>query len=124
MELATSNRRMINNKNIHEIRDSLGNLNKEFELNGNITINGEVKKTNMRFKNIDAFRKYIEKIDLKYDGDDVIFEGDSFIIEKEEFNRINRSDYGKGSVITYTIYKNIMDKIVIFLQVKIVFKMY
>ena len=26
----------------------------------------------------------------------VIFEGDSFIIEKEEFNKVNRSDYGKG----------------------------
>ena len=36
MELASSNKRIIDNKNIHEIRDSLGNINKEFELNGNI----------------------------------------------------------------------------------------
>ena len=45
----------------------------------------------MRFKNIDAFDKYIEKIDRKYDidGDDIIYEGDLFIIEKE-FNRVNR----------------------------------
>ena len=71
MELASSNKRIINNQNIHEIRDSLGNINKEFELNGNIKINGQIKKTNMRFKNIDAFDKYIEKIDMKYDGDDV-----------------------------------------------------
>ena len=34
---------------------------------------GIKKKTNMRFKNIDAFDKYIEKIDLKYDGDDSYF---------------------------------------------------
>ena len=26
----------------------------------------------MRFKNIDAFDSYVEKIDEKYDGDDVI----------------------------------------------------
>ena len=57
----------------------------------------------MRFKNIDAFDKYIEKIDLKYDGDDVIFEGDSFIVEKEHFDKVNRSDYGKGSQIIYSI---------------------
>ena len=76
----------------------------------------------MRFKNIDAFDKYIEKIDEKYDGEDVVFEGDSFIIEKEEFNKmITDLHYGKGSVIIYTIYKNIMDKIVIYQQVKIVF---
>ena len=41
MEIASSNKRMINNKNIHEIRDSLGNINpRQFELNGNIKING------------------------------------------------------------------------------------
>ena len=97
MELATDYRKIFNNENIHEIRDRIGNINKQFDLIGNITINGDVKKTNMRFKNIDAFDKYIEKIDLKYDGDDVIFEGDSFIVEKEQFNKVNRSDYGKGS---------------------------
>ena len=64
MELASSNRRMINNKNIHEIRDNLQNINQEFELNGNIKINGRIRKTNMRFKNIDAFDKYIGMIDL------------------------------------------------------------
>ena len=48
----------------------------------------------MRFKNIDAFDKYIEKIDLNHEGDDVIFEGDSFIIKihsdrgKEFYNSV------------------------------------
>ena len=32
MELATSNRKIINKKNIVEIRDSLGDVNKEFEI--------------------------------------------------------------------------------------------
>ena len=43
-ELASSNRKIINNKNIHQIRDSLKDVNKEFELNGNLTINGQIKK--------------------------------------------------------------------------------
>ena len=77
MEISSSNRRMINNKNIHEIRDSLENINPEFELNGNIKKNGKIRKTTMRFKNIDDFDKYIVKMDRKYDiDDDIIYEGD------------------------------------------------
>ena len=34
MELASSNKRIINNQNIHEIRDNLQNIDQEFELNG------------------------------------------------------------------------------------------
>ena len=103
MELASSNRRIINNKNIHEIRDNLQNINQEFELNGNIKINGKIRKTNMRFKNIDAFDKYIGMIDRKYDiDDDIIYEGDLYIIEKE-FNRVNRSNFGRGSNHLYDI---------------------
>ena len=37
----------------------LENINPEFELNGNIKINGKMRKTTMRFKNIDDFDKYI-----------------------------------------------------------------
>ena len=44
-------------------------------------------------------------MDEKYDGDDTIFERDSFIIEKEEFNKVNRSAYGKGSNHLYDIQK-------------------
>ena len=33
----------------------------------------------------------------------IIFEGDSFIIEKEEFNKVNRSDFGRGSNHLYDI---------------------
>ena len=72
MELASSNKRIINNQNIHEIRDNLQNINQEFELIGNIKRNGKMRKTNMRFKNIDAFDKYISMIDRKYDIDDDI----------------------------------------------------
>ena len=51
----------------------------------------------MRFKNIDDFEKYIEKIDEKYDSEDVIFEGEIYILDKPEFKIIDRSNYGKGS---------------------------
>ena len=103
MELASSNRRIINNQNIHEIRDNLQNINQEFELIGNIKIKGKMRKTNMRFKNIDAFDKYIGMIDRKYDiDDDIIYEGILHIIERE-FNRVNSSNFGRGSNHLYDI---------------------
>ena len=102
IELASSNKRIIDKKNIHEIRDSLENIDHEFELIGNIKLNNEKRKTTMRFQNIDDFDTYIEKIDLKYDAGDVIFEGDLYIIEKE-FNKVNRSNYGTGSNHLYDI---------------------
>ena len=83
----------------------LENIDQEFELNGNIKINNEMRKTTMRFKNIDDFDKYIEMIDRKYDiDDDIIYEGDLHIIEKE-FNKVNRSNFGKGSNHLYDILK-------------------
>ena len=44
-----------------------------------------MRKTNMRFKNIDAFDKYIGMIDRKYDiDDDIIYEGNSYILLKKK----------------------------------------
>ena len=44
MEIATDYRKIFKNENIHEIRNRLGDINKQFDLIGNITINGDVKK--------------------------------------------------------------------------------
>ena len=62
-ELAAANRSNINGLNVYEIRDRLNNGNRGFELVGDKTINGTKKKTYMRFKNINDFESYIEKID-------------------------------------------------------------
>ena len=51
----------------------------------------------MRFKNMTDYESYIEKIDEKYDGEDVVFEGDAFQLPQPDFKPIKRSNYGKGS---------------------------
>ena len=50
----------------------------------------------MRFRNINDFESYNEKIDEKYD-EDVVFEGDAFQLPQPDFKPIMRSNYGKGS---------------------------
>ena len=56
----------------------------------------------MRFKNINDFKSYIQKIDEKYDEEDVVFEGDalmlfSLINPNSNITPIKRSKFGKGS---------------------------
>ena len=51
----------------------------------------------------------------------VIFESDSFIVEKEQFDKVNPSDYEKGSNHLCRYRRISWKKCVIFLQVKIVF---
>ena len=96
-ELAEADKSNIKGLNVHEIRDKLNDKNRGFELVGHITINGIKKKTNIRFKNMNDFETYIEKIDEKYDGEDVVFEGDAFQLPQPEFKPIKRSNYGKGT---------------------------
>ena len=96
-ELAEAERSNIRGLNVFEIRDRLNDGNRGFELVGQMTINGIKKKTNMRFKNINDFESYIGKIDEKYDGEDVVFQGDAFQLPQPDFKPIKRSNYGKGS---------------------------
>ena len=96
-ELAEADKSNIEGLNVHEIRDKLNDKNRGFELVGNLTINGIKRKTNMRFKNMTDYESYIEKKDEKYDGEDVVFEGDAFQLPQPDFKPIKRSNYGKGS---------------------------
>ena len=96
-ELAEADRSNNKGLNVFEIRDKLDDEKRGFELVGDITINGIKKKTNMRFKKINDFESYIEIIDEKYDGVDVVFEGDAFHLPQPDFKPIKRSNYGKGS---------------------------
>ena len=96
-ELAEAEHSNIQGLNVYEIRDRLEDDDRGFELIGNKTMNKIKRKTDKRFKNMDDFEAYIEKIEGKYDGEDVVFEGDVFKFDKPEFNRVKRSNYGKGS---------------------------
>ena len=56
------------------------------------------QKTIFRFKNVDDFETYNNAIDNSaYDSDDVIFIGWLYTINTPELNKVNSSQYGKGT---------------------------
>ena len=60
---------------------------------------GELEqKTNIRFKNIDDFKTYFNATDNGcYESEDVNFTGWLYKVNTHEFNRVDRSQYGRGT---------------------------
>ena len=97
-ELATSNKIYVNNLNLHEIKNEiLQDYNNDFELNGKMIIGPVEHKTNIRFKNMDEFEKYINAIDIDYDSEDVTFTGYVCKLDTPHFKFVKRSAYGGGT---------------------------
>ena len=95
-ELATSDRIYVNNLNLHEIKNEiLQDYTGDFELNGKMIIGPVEFKTNIRFKNMDGFERYINAIDVDYDSEDVIFTGYVHKLDTPQFKVVKRSAYGK-----------------------------
>ena len=85
-ELATSNKIYVNNLNLHEIKnDILEDYTGDFELIGKMIIGPIEHKTNIRFKNMDDFERYINAIDVDYDSEDVIFTGYVYKLDTPPF---------------------------------------
>ena len=75
-ELATSKKIYVNNLNLHEIKNEiLPDYTGDFELNGLLIIGPFEHKTNINFKKMDDFERYINAIDVDYDFEDVNFTG-------------------------------------------------
>ena len=75
-ELATSNKLYVNNLNLHGIKNEvLQDYTGDFELNGKMIIGPNEYKTNIRFKNMNDFERYLNAIDIDYDSEDVSFTG-------------------------------------------------
>ena len=97
-ELATSNKIYVNSLNLHEIKNEiLQDYTGDFELNGKMIIGPVEHKTNIRFKNMDDFERYINAIDVDYDSEDVIFTGYVYKLDTPQFKVVKRSAYGKGT---------------------------
>ena len=95
--MATSNKIYVNNLNLHEIKNEiLQDYTGDFELNGKMIIGPVEHRTNIRFKNMDDFERYINAIDVDYDSEDVTFTGYVFKINKPHFAFVKRSAYGRG----------------------------
>ena len=85
-ELASSDKIYVNNLNLHEIKDEiLHDYTGDFELNGKMIIGLVEHRTNVRFKNMDDFERYINAIDIDYDSEDVTFAGYLYKIDTPPF---------------------------------------
>ena len=97
-ELATTDREYVNGLNLHEIKNEfLEDYTGDFELIGKMIIGAVEHKTNIRFKNMDDFERYINAIDIDYDSEDVIFTGYVYKLNTPQFKVVKRSVYGKGT---------------------------
>ena len=113
-ELATSNKIYVNNLNLHEIKDEiLQDYTSDFELNGLMIIGPVEHKTNIRFKNMDDFGRYLNAIDIDYNSEDVTFTGYVYKINTPHFKVVKRSAYGRGTNYMQEIV-DIMDRTVIY----------
>ena len=96
--LAASNKIYVNNLNLHEIKNAiLEDYTGDFELIGKMITGPVEHKTNIRFKNMDDFERYINAIDVDYDSEDVIFTGYVYKLDTPQFKLVKRSAYGKGT---------------------------
>ena len=99
----------VNNLNLHEIKNEiLHDYTADFELNGKMIIGPNEHKTNIRFKIMDDFERYINATDIDYDSEDVTFTGYVYKINTPQFNVDRRSAYGRGT--------NYMQEIVEYLE--------
>ena len=57
----------------------------------------------MRIREVIDCERYMETIKEKYNGEDVIFEGDAFLIGKLELEKNDRSEHGKCSNFLYDV---------------------
>ena len=97
-ELSTTDRGYVNGLNLHEIKNEvLEDYAGDFELIGKTIIGPVEHKTNIRFKNMDDFERYINAIDIDYGSDDVIFTGYVYKLDTPQFKVVKRSAYGKGA---------------------------
>ena len=97
-ELATTDREYVNGLNLHKIKnDILQDYTGDFELIGKMIIGPIEHKTNIRFKNMDDFERYINAIDIDYDSEEVIFTGYVYKLDTPQFKTVKRSAYGKGT---------------------------
>ena len=91
------NKNQVNDKNLHEIKQEiLQAYEGEFEMVGNLKVGDLLRRTHIRFRNMNNFEAYINSIDEEYDADDCIFSGYIYKLNTPQFNKVNRSQYGNG----------------------------
>ena len=83
---------------MHEIKNEIiQDYKGDFELNGKMVIGPIEHKTNIRFKNMDDFERYINSIDVDYDPEDGTITGYVYKLDTPQFRVVRRSAYRKGT---------------------------
>ena len=66
----------VDDKNLHEIKiEILADYTGEFEMVGRLKIGDQIRDTHIRFRNVNDYEAYINKIDQDYESDDATFNG-------------------------------------------------
>ena len=87
---------LIKNSNIFQI-ELIKPTTKNFLLTGTLTMGTVIKKICIPCKIIGAYNAYKDHIQIKNDGDDVVFTGYLIEFYDPPFDGKTRSEYGKGS---------------------------
>ena len=90
-DLAEANIIHFSNKNFLELGSNFRITNSDFQTLGNITTKDSKRKRNKWFEKSDLSEIWIERMDEKYDGEDVIFEGDIIVIGESEIDKVSKS---------------------------------
>ena len=108
-DLTTSDKIKVTRIILHENKkENSLNYTGYFELIGSMLIGKIEQKTILRFQIVDDFETYLNALDkCGYDSDNNILTGWLYKLNTSEFNRINRSQYGRGTdfkqdIVEYT----------------------
>ena len=72
----------------------------------NLKLGDQIRRTHIRFRNIDHYVFYINSIDQEYKSEDAIFNGYICKLNTPEFNKMNRSQFGNGCDFKHQIIEN------------------
>ena len=88
----------INGLNLHEIKsENFFDYTGDFDLNGSMVIGPVEQKTNLSYKSLDDFERYINETDISYDSEDNILTGYIFKMNTAKFKVVKRSAFGESA---------------------------
>ena len=61
-----------------------------------LKVGDQIRETNTRLKNIEAYESFINLIDEVYDAEDAVFSGYFDKLNSPHFKKVNKSQYGNG----------------------------
>ena len=97
-ELGTSDIKYVKGLNLHEFKSEfLLDYTGDFELNGSMVTGPVEHKTNIRFKNVDDFERYIKAKIVDFEIEDNSFTGYVYELNTPQFNKVDKSQYGRGT---------------------------